>query len=225
MFSGQLGNELLHDFYAQGLESDHVFRSMALFDSGYNDSLHEMERLWQSTPDAVQFKLLHRAFLYTNSASYSTLSKAFLMSPFADPDFISVALSLHPDLLRNHRVYLKWMERVYPKATKYRWERFNCRPRLGYALECAKWATKVKIRLYHKPTHYRFGSMSPIDYWYRANENIRDHFDSYVRENMEVLPFQSDTRRLIEEYYATMTTINRAAVYTLLHQLRTLLKT
>jgi asparagine synthase (glutamine-hydrolysing) len=225
LFSGQLGNELLHDFYAQGLESDQVFRSMALFDSGYLDSLHEMERLWQSTPDAVQFKLLHRAFLYTNSASYSTLSKAFLMSPFVDPDFISVALSLHPDLLRNHRVYLKWMERVYPEATKYRWERFNSRPRLGFELECAKWLTKFKIRFYHKSTHYRFGSMSPIDYWYRANENIRGHFDSYVRENMEVLPVQSEARRLIEEQYARMTTINRAAVYTLLHQLRILLNT
>jgi hypothetical protein len=67
--------------------------------------------------------------------------------------------------------------------------------------------------------------MSPIDYWYRANENIRGHFDSYVRENMEVLPVQSEARRLIEEQYARMTTINRAAVYTLLHQLRILLNT
>jgi asparagine synthase (glutamine-hydrolysing) len=223
LFSGQLGNELLHDFYAQGAESDAVFRSLVLFNAGYEATREEMNRLWQSTPAPVQFKLLHRSFVYTNSASYSTLSKAFLMSPFVDPDFVSTALSLHPSFLTNHRIYLKWMARVFPQAMHYKWERFNCRPILGPQLDWAKWYTKVMIRCYHKPNLYKNGSMSPIDYWYKTNRSIVNHFDSFVLQNRDILPTSSMVRRLVGEYYPSMNAMNKAAVYTLLHQLRTLL--
>lgn len=216
IFSGQLGNELLHDFYMPEANHHMVSASITTWATGVPLVQDYMHQLWMQNPDSVRFKLQQRAFLYTNSAAYSTLFKGILYAPFADPDVIDVMLSLHPDLLRHHRLYFEWMRTCYPKATDFAWERYNAPPKRGLMLQWAKWKTKARIRLVHRPGQFQHGSMSPIDYWYRHNPAVHDHLDHYYKQHSAVLRVYPQLSALIDKEFSSMTALNKASVYTLI---------
>jgi asparagine synthase (glutamine-hydrolysing) len=213
--AGQLGNEILAEYFIQNGTPERTFGSMLTYKAALALCEAELMRAWNQTPDSVIFKLYNRGFLYTNSAAYST-EDAVLYSPFTSSDFVETALALHPDLISNHHIYLQWMGEKYPRAQRYIWERYRTFPKGGLSLHWAKWKMKAMIKLFYARNNFKNASMTPVDEWYASSQQLREFFTREYKEHKNALDLFPQLKALIERDYDTMSVINKGSVLTLL---------
>lgn len=214
--SGQLGNEILSEFYKENNSAEQTFGSMITCSDFLPFCLSTIQKVWEQTPDSGIFKLYHRGFLYTNSAAYSTALFGTLFSPFTSKGFVHAALRLSPKLMHQHKIYLHWLNYYYPEAKRYVWERYGARPIDNQILRWAKWKTKFATKLIHPITRYRNASMTPIEDWYRSSAELQEFFKNTFHQYHEVLDFYPRLAPLIKEKYPSMSVLNKASVLTLL---------
>ncbi len=213
--AGQLGNEILAEFFIKNASAEQTFGSMMTYQKTLFLCKEEVLRIWQEMPDSAVFKLYNRGFLYTNSAAYSTVN-GVLFSPFTSADFVKSALRLDAKLIDGHRIYLHWMGAKYPEATRYRWERYRTLPKLGLGLRLAKWRMKVMMKLVYARNNYKNASMTPVDGWYEQSKQLREFFTRKYEENKNRLELFPQLKELVEKDYESMSVINKGSVITLL---------
>jgi asparagine synthase (glutamine-hydrolysing) len=217
--SGQLGNEILAEFYMQDASADNVINSVMTMPGAHGYCHDAVQAAWSDAPESTVFKLLNKGFLYTNSAAYSTKPHGVLYSPFTSQEFVKNALRLHPDLLGKHRVYLEWMRSRFPDALRYKWERYRVKPVQGLVLEAAKIRMKVLARFIHPLTGFRYASMSPVQYWYDEMSQVQAFYRETFNEKrcqLDALPELAD---FVDRNFEDMSITNKASVLTLLSAL------
>jgi asparagine synthase (glutamine-hydrolysing) len=214
--AGQLGNEILAEFFKPHATPDLTFGSIMTYGAAFALCKNAAYEAWNYTPDITVFKLYNRGFLYTNSAAYSTID-GVLFSPFTSAEFVKCALQLHPRLVNNHRVYLDWIQRSYPQAQRYKWERYRTVPVRGLGLKVAKLKMKAMMKLVYARNNFIGASMTPVDGWYAQSQQLRDFFIREYKEKENVLELYPQLKELIEKDYINMSVINKGSVITLLN--------
>lgn len=222
---GAIGNGVLsEEFFIPNSNKNSILNNMATnpdFASHCSDAASEA---WSLAPESSNFKLQNRGFLYTNSGAYSTQPYGVLHSPFTSRKFVEAAHSLHPDLLKNHTLYMEWMKRKHPAAIKYIWERYGARPVQGLSLKASKLKMKVLAKFIHPLTNFKAASMSPVQHWYNTNSDIASFYSSTFTSKQHLLskhlPSIADA---IISSFPTMSVTNKAATLTLLISLETYL--
>jgi len=221
---GQLGNEIMGEFLKSGYQPDHVIESLLTDSQFYLQCREYLRGVWEKTPEPVVFKLHNRAFLFTNSAAYSTMHRGLLCSPFTDPDFLKVALSLPERYLKHQMLYLKWMETTYPRATRYSWERYRARPVWGARLAAARIRMKWMTKFVYPLTRFKNASMNPLDHWLAQSPELQAFFRDTFEENRARLSHFPELKEAVEKSYPKMNVFNKASVLTLLLAARAQLK-
>ena len=213
--SGQLGNEILAEFYTPNCNFIYTLDSISTMKGVGIDA----KEIWDITPESTLFKLYNRGFLYTNSAAYSTVNGT-LYSPFTSKEFVITALQLHPSLLKNHYIYLEWMKSKYPEAIRYNWERYKSKPVGGMSLKLAKLKMSVLTRFIYPLSKFRSSSMSPLQYWFNESQEIQQFFENTFVDNMEHLDSVPSLASFVKQNYGSMNITNKASVLTLLMALK-----
>lgn len=142
-------------------------------------------------------------FVYGNMFSHHCAA----LSPFNDPDVAKFGLSLPIKMRLAHNFYYKWVAKCYPEAIKYPHNGTKI-PRYGakeihikgkdLALERIPSMIIKKIQTKTNPRYH----MNPFDHWYHTNEDLREHLDGYLRENLDVIrdgELRQDTLELYEK--------------------------
>ncbi|MBM72509.1 MAG: hypothetical protein CL847_06980 [Crocinitomicaceae bacterium] len=213
--SGQLGNEILAEFYNPNNDFYDTLESITTM-KGVGGGEKDV---WNATPDSTLFKLYNRGFLYTNSAAYSTLDGT-LYSPFTSKEFVKAALQLHPSLLKDHFIYLEWMKARYPESICYKWERYRVKPVVGMSLKLAKLKMSILTRFIYPLSNFRCDSMSPLQHWYKESKILQQFFSKTFEENIEQLDSVPSLESFVKQNYAFMNITNKASVLTLLLALK-----
>lgn len=162
------------------------------------------------------FKLYNRVFNVTVAGSYVTQQHdTFLVSPFLNPDFIKLCLSLSPSLKQDGKIYINWINQKHPEVAKYKWEKTGFKPNAMWKIKFSRFSQKIK-KTYHKSLNrLDKTSMNPYDYWYQNNSAIphffQVHFDMYIRliENLEL-------KKDVTSLFLHGNTIEKSMVLTLL---------
>lgn len=214
--SGQLGNEILCEFHQPPRFSSSRVSNLLLYPGAYSLCQENAEKVWHAIDDPTIFKLYNRGFLSTNSAAYSTRPHGVLWSPFTSRRFVTTALQLSPNMRRNHRAYLGWMQRYYPEASNFSWERYGARPKAGVALNVAKTWSHVRCRLPKTFRVHPSKSMSPIEWWYDQSETLQIFFADSFHDNEEQLNLYPNLKPILQRDYEGMSVQNKSSVLTLL---------
>jgi len=213
--SGQLGNEILAEFYSPNNNLIYTLDSISTMKGVGVDA----KEIWNKTPESTLFKLYNRGFLYTNSAAYSTVNGT-LYSPFTSREFVRTALQLHPSLLKNHFIYLEWMKAKYPEAMRYNWERYRTKPVGGVSLKLAKLKMSILTSFMYPLSKFRSTSMSPLQYWFNESQELQQFFKNTFLDNMEQLDSVPSLASFVKQNYGSMNITNKASVLTLLLALK-----
>lgn len=213
--SGQLGNEILAEFYNPNLNHTQALASITTMKEVGVDA----KGVWDASPDSALFKLYNRGFLYTNSAAYSTVDGT-LYSPFTSSEFVKTALQLHPSLLVDHFIYLEWMKARYPQAISYKWERYRVKPVGGMSLKLAKFKMSILTRFIYPLSKFKGASMSPLQHWYDESHEIQKFFSRTYEDNEYQLDSVPSLASFVKQNYASMNITNKASVLTLLLALK-----
>lgn len=215
---GAFGNELLsEDFYKPQASKASTLNSITTNQEFRRYCSDSTDTAWNENPESGIFKLTNRGFLYTNSGSYSTHPHGVLHSPFTSQEFVKAALSLHPDLLHDHHLYLEWMKRYHPEATNYTWERYRTKPIRGFGLNTSKLKMKLLEKFIFPLTNFKGASMSPVQHWYNSSEKVQHLYTSTFDSKKHLLQTHlPELAHAIISSFKTMNITNKASVLTLL---------
>lgn len=213
--SGQLGNEILAEFYIPNQNHTQVLDSITKMKGVGVDA----KEVCDASPDSVLFKLHNRGFLYTNSAAYSTVDGT-LYSPFTSSEFVKTALQLHPSLLKDHFIYLEWMKAQFPEAISYKWERYRVKPVGGMSLKLAKLKMSILTRFIYPFSNFKDASMSPLQHWYEDSQELQQFYSRTYEENQDQLDSVPSLASFVKQNYTSMNITNKASVLTLLLALK-----
>ena len=182
--TGMVGDAIIGTFYND--------RSYNYAKPSGNENAHS-EFLRYQFPQSVldefenreQFSIYTRGLLGAQS-SYLLRQNFFeTASPFLDTDFLSFILSLPFEYRKRHVIYLAWIQKKYPEATKYGWEKWHgakpteCSRRFQKKIFQLRFLVESKMAMAF-PSYVGAG-MNPLDYWYINNPKAQEYAASYFQ--------------------------------------------
>lgn len=126
-------------------------------------------------------------------------------SPFLDVDFLNAVFSIPHELRKDHYIYLKWIEKKYPLAGKFGWEKwYGIRPAVSKRL-MAKGMNffywKIVDRIFKIINKGNCHNMNPLDYWYEKDAEGKVWAEKYVEEKMEYISSFPEIRKYVSEMF------------------------
>ena len=124
------------------------------------------------------------------------------ITPYGDVEFMDVCYSLPFSMRGKSHVYRRWMKEKYPKYAN-----IECSA-TGFPLTVGKLGDYVGFmrRVYRKIFKIMHleklsWSMNPIKGWYEKNELIREYFQKYYDENIELFSNSIKIKNICEELF------------------------
>lgn len=136
------------------------------------------------------------------------------ISPFSDVEFLSFFFSLPRKMRIEDKVGIKWMNRVYPAATQFKYAATNARPD---ASNLVIFANRIKYRMIRELAKLKGNkiavswsmAMNPFEYWYTRNPELRTFFETYFNENINKFSQSPDIQKAVSELYAKGTVLEK----------------
>ena len=229
LHSGQLGDVVLGTFYSS-LEANKQF---SLGDGAYskNNLLNKLNiELKEEYPNEEIFKMYVRGFYGANQGLFGIMNYTETYSPFYDIDFMKFALSLPLHLRFDHYIYKKWINKKYPKAAKYIWEREKVAVSYPYWIKLKgksvplnQFPNKILSKLgFSKYGQNTENNMNPLNFWYNSNKDLKEWMDVFFRSNIETLDEHSEIKKYCTELYFKSNGTEKIQVLSILSLLRIL---
>lgn len=140
-------------------------------------------------------------------------------SPFLDVDFLDTCFQIPFAYRKKHHIYLEWIRRKYPGAGEYGWEKWGgVKPKESH-IKFRKIVTTFRLidismrKMFGMPERH---IMSPTDYWYQENPQVRDFYDGYFDQNFPMLQVEESLKKDAETLYRKGNTSEKAMVLTVL---------
>lgn len=150
-------------------------------------------------PSCEDFALYTRAFLGALSSHLIRRKYSYAVSPFIDPDFLALCMSIPLEYRQSHKLYWAWLDAKYSEAGALP----STRSRAGQG----EW-TKAQIRNARRRgamALWRLGllkrrpkpdtaNMNPLNEWYQTKPDLRAFLSNYERENFSLLDRWPETQ-------------------------------
>lgn len=215
--TGQLGDALLSTYYQ---EKEENFSLPKFGEKGYSKyfECEFDESILKKHKNKEVFAIYERGFLGVCSTHFIRQNYTEVSSPFLDVDFMDMCLAIPFELRKNHNLYLKWIEKKYPDALHFVWEKTRVRMTKCWQIRSKIKMTGVKIKhiieKYVMKKQYT-DTMNPFEYWYSQDEKIREFLNTYYRENEEYLmKLEEDDRSQIQNMFEHSNAIDKMLVLT-----------
>lgn len=112
-------------------------------------------------------------------------------SPFLDVDFLNFILTVPFEFRKKHRLYLAWIEKGYPFANKYGWEKWHGVKPLNRNRMIKKRVVQVgydMLSMAEKFSPHKIHTgMNPMDYWYSKDIDVRKNLIRYYEESLKMI--------------------------------------
>lgn len=202
--TGMVGDAIVSTFY---LDKDLNDRSPAFGLHQYSERLKYTfdEKILTQYPTQEIFALVTRGILGAQSSYMIRQNYVETGSVFLDVDFLAAVMAVPFAYRKQHHIYLKWIEKKYPGAAAFVWEKWGVRPRESEIFKrkvktVGKLASGYARGALHRPDRH---SMNPMDYWYQCDSGVRNFFETMFEERIgsSILSeeLRADMKRLFSE--------------------------
>lgn len=166
-----------------------------------------------------RFAIYNRGINGMYNGSVSALDISETSEPFTNQDLIEYCSKMPPKYKYKEAAFLKMIQKYYPEATGYKWQKWNLNP--------TEFNTKFMGTIFGKAFRVldgqiqRFGpqknNMNPFEKWYSNNENLRNFITNYLKENLYLLDGYSELKSDCEKLINSNRVIEKTQVMTLLN--------
>lgn len=216
--TGMVGDVIPSSFYK---EEEIAYGSPRFDLHRYSNKLsYEFDsEILEEYPNQEIFALHTRGILCAASSYIIRQKYVETSSPFLDVDFVNTCMSLPFEYRKKHYIYLKWMEKKYPQATEYGWEKWGgVKPKLSHIkyrrFVTAKRLLQMKANSIVKRTSK--DNMNPLEYWYVNDKGILSFYQNYYEQNIDLIVVSEDIRNDMKSLFETGTATEKAMVLTIL---------
>lgn len=155
------------------------------------------------------FVLYARAFMGALTTHMLRRHYTYAVSPFLDPDFFALCMSIPPEYRLGHKLYWAWIDKKYPEA--------GAIPSTHRRANQSKWRARIRhykrrgatvlwkaglLRQRPRPDPHH---MNPLDYWYESKPELRTFAADYYRETRSLLDRCPETATNVDKMYASTT--------------------
>lgn len=158
--------------------------------------------------------LLGAASSYIIRQNYFETGSAFL-----DVDFLNTCLKMPFSYRAKHSIYLDWIEKKYPQAAEYGWEKWGgVKPKKSH-IKYRRVVTSVRLadhfvkKLLGKPQQ---DNMNPLDYWYGQDKRLQEYYQEYFDRNIGKTQVSDDLRKDMERLFREGNASEKGMVLTIL---------
>lgn len=136
-----------------------------------------------------RFAIYNRGINGMYNGSVSSLDISETSEPFTNADLISYCSRMKPEHKYKEALFLKMIQKYYPEATNYKWQKWNLRPTKFNTKFMGTFAGKVfrvvdgQIQLHFSQSN----NMNPFNKWYDENNSLRNFINDYIKENFWLL--------------------------------------
>ena len=97
-------------------------------------------------------------------------------------------------------IYIKWLKKHHPKVLQFKLDKCNCKPNNALKVQILK-KIYALINVIRKWFKIKYDSMNPFDIWFKKNPTILEFLQESYDENIDILKFNQNLKRDIEEYF------------------------
>lgn len=202
--TGMVGDAIVSTFYQDKVLND---SSPKFGRHQYSDRLQYTfdETILRGYRTQEQFALITRGLLGAQSSYMIRQNYVETGSPFLDVDFLEAVMAVPFQYRKGHHIYLKWIEKKYPGAAAFVWEKWGVKPKESEIFKRKLKTTGKLARSYLQQFFQRPdpNSMNPLDYWYQNDGDIRNYLETMYEERISsgLLPeeLRSDMKILFVE--------------------------
>lgn len=166
-----------------------------------------------------KFAIYNRGINGMYNGSVSALDISETCEPFTNQDVIAYCSRMEPKHKYKEAVFLKMIQKYYPEATKYKWQKWNVNPTeintkfMGTVFGKAYRVLDGQIQRFASQSN----NMNPFDKWYSTNENLRNFINEYLKENLHLLDGYKELKSDCEKLINTNRVMEKTQVMTLLN--------
>lgn len=137
------------------------------------------------------FAIYNRGINGILNGSISLYDKLETAEDFMDPDIVDFSMQLDPKYKYRENLFIKMVNKYYPEAVKYKWQRWNARPKDKYINlmegnfgRVYKRLSKEYYSLIYKEDRL---NMNPFDVWYKNNINLKNTIEGRYSEKIDLV--------------------------------------
>ncbi len=112
-------------------------------------------------------------------------------------------------------IYIKWINKHHPDAAKFTWEAIGGKPTNSNLLRFYYRAKRAIIKRLPVRSMWK-NNMTPEQYWYDNNIEVRNYLDNYFSEHFHLLSFNKELADDCQSMYQNGNITEKAQVLTLL---------
>ena len=222
--SGQLGDAVLGEFHrTNGHFSFTATSTVAKIIAPQAPDLNE-----ENEEEEIHYPYYMRMFAFTlKSQLVKRYYDWWVVSPFADIDFMHTCLSIPVEMREGHKLYFDWLYAKHPNTTKVRCTTVDGRTQktpmtfrhmVGKILGKRRndFIALVK-RLSGKDLELRpTNTMNPFDHWYETVPKLRDFMSDYFNGHISMLAKFPDTQKDVQKLFEQGSCLDKGCALTVL---------
>lgn len=169
-----------------------------------------------------RFAIYNRGINAIYNGSISMLDKMETCEPFTHQDIIAYCSRMDPKYKYKEALFLKMIQKHYPEATKYKWQKWNLKPTAFNTKFMSTFPGKVfrvldgKIQMHLSQSN----NMNPFNKWYSENESLRRFINEYLKENIDRLDGYNELKKDCEFICNNGSIVEKTQVMTLIQFLK-----
>ena len=208
--TGQVGDVVIGSFFNEAQAVSQASRLVERIKYSHTIACAPPTELTDEFETAEAFAMHTRAFLGALSSHLIRRYYAYAVSPFLDPDFFALCMSIPVEHRQGHKIYWAWIDKKYPeagaipssrpRAHQGEWTKSRIR-RYKHAVDMILWKTGLRKQR-PKPDP---DNMNPLDYWYESKPELRAFIADYYRETRGLLDRYPETAANADQMYASGT--------------------
>ena len=223
--TGMVGDAILGSFYSTPLDGEKR-RPTGMYSQKLIMRLSEKALNWyQKYFDYEIYLMYARGFHGACNSHLIRRNFTEVGSPFLNVDFMQLCYDIPVELRIKHRIYKRWIIKMYPDAANFKWEKTGAkiteRQLAGTVRKIIKRGPNKIKKILGKDELIKTG-MNPLDYWLSENEKLREYLDSYEKKGYAYLPAEA-SKQLEEDMknlYAYGNTNEKTMVLTVLSSMK-----
>ncbi|MBQ8683785.1 MAG: hypothetical protein IJ518_04655 [Clostridia bacterium] len=219
--TGQMAGTIIGSYY-HSMEDEVNHKPTGRFSEKLVHRLpEEIQTYYNNFADHEMYLMYGRGFQGILSTHMMRRNYTEVTTPFMDVDFMQLCFDIHPTIRMSRNLYKKWLLAKYPDTAKFRWEKTGGKFTEGkLRATLRRLVTKGPQKLMRMTGNAKYlkNAMSPMDYWYNTNGDMKRFMDTYETEGYAALPVEA-SEQLISDMkwlYSTGTVREKAMVLTVL---------
>jgi len=184
--TGMIGDAVMGSFLSKPVETKPQIND-GMYSTKISKRVEDfLKKQLLNYPTEELYKFYNRAFMGANNGCLYLDLIGETSTPFLNSAFLSYAYSIPLKYKFKENIYIEWIKTLHPDIARFTWESIGGKPTNNANLRLFYRYKRALMKRLPISTMWK-NTMSPEQYWYDSNLNIKKTLDENFTENIHLI--------------------------------------